>query len=166
MTRPGRPFSTWTVPPGTAPGAPAGGAPDAGGASADSLPPISPAQPWTRRARPITRLPRPRLVIGGVSDQHGLRHRVVAVVGKREEHPPASLGLRDRATPAAQHHGGRLPALAPHLELAPLHAHAEPGAERLEGRLLGREARGQVGNGIAAPSAVLELLLGEHPLQE
>ena len=52
------------------------------------------------------------------------------------------------------------------LELAPVHTHAEPGAQRLERRLLGREARGEVGNGIAAAPAVGDLVIGEHAAEE
>src|SRR5512134_3996797 len=126
MTNPGRPCSTWTLPR-------TGRAADGAGAetSADSFPAISPAQPWTRRARPTTRLPRPRLVIGAVPDQHRLRHRVVTVVGERDQHLAAAPRQGDRPAPAVERHGRRLPPLAAHLELAPVHAHAEPGAERL-----------------------------------
>src|SRR5437879_3068739 len=162
MTIPGRPFSTWTDP-AIGPAGPAGAA---GGASAESLPAISPAQPWTTRVSPSATLAAPRLVIGAVPDQHGLRHRVVAVVGEREEHLPAALGERDLARAARELHGGRLAPLPPHLELAPVHPHAQPGAEGLEGRLLRGEARREVGNGIAAAAAVGDLLLGEHPLEE
>src|SRR5216683_1971935 len=111
MTNPGRPFSTWTDP-AIGPAGPAGAA---GGASAESLPAISPAQPWTTRASPSATLAAPRLVIGAVPDQHGLRHRVLAVVGEGEEHPGAALAegleggllrrearreVRDRIAPA------------------------------------------------------------------
>src|SRR6266545_5628318 len=162
MTSPGRPFSTCTLPPGAA--VRGAGMAGAGGASADSFPAISPAQPWTRRARPTTRLPGPRLVISGIIDQHGLRHRVLAIMGQREQDAPAALGERDRAALAVQGHGGSLPALAANLELTPVHTHAEPGAERLEGGLLGREASREVRDRIAAAPAIRDLLLGEHPL--
>src|SRR6266851_8237513 len=128
MTIPGRPFSTWTDP-AIGPAGPAGAA---GGASAESLPAISPAQPWTTRASPSATLAAPRLVIGAVPDQHGLRHRVLAVVGEGEEHPRAALGEGDLARAAGEHHGGGLAALAPYLELAPLHPHAKARAEGLE----------------------------------
>src|SRR5688500_17303490 len=137
MTKPGRPFSTCTVPPGT--GVRGVGVAGAGGASAESFPVISPAQPWTRRARPTTRLPGPRLVIRGVADQHRLRHRVLAIVGEREQPTGATLGQGDGGARAVERHGGGLPTLAPDLELAPAHAHAETGPERLERGLLGRE---------------------------
>src|SRR5262245_25785794 len=159
ITRPARPFSAWTSPFAVLDGG-------ASVVSAGSLPVISPAQPDERRARPIPRLARPRLVIGGVADQHRLRHRILAVVGQREQDAPASLRLGDLPASAAQHHRRRLTPLPPHLQLSPVHAHAEPGAQGLEGGLLGREAGGQVRDGIAAPAAVGDLVLGEHALQE
>src|SRR2546429_150425 len=60
----------------------------------------------------------------------------------------------------------RLAALAPHLELAPLDAQPEAGAERLHPGLLGREAGGEVRHRIAAGAAVRDLLLGEDAAQE
>src|SRR4026209_1988345 len=122
ITRPARPFSAWTSPFAVL----------AGGTSvvsAGSSPVITPAQPDERRARPIPRLARPRLVIGGVGDQHRLRHRVLAVVGEREQDAPTPLRLGALPTPSAQHHRRGLAAFAAHLELAPVHAHAEPGAQ-------------------------------------
>src|SRR4029453_6866276 len=91
ITRPARPFSAWTSPLAVFDGG-------ASVVSAGSLPVISPAQPGEMRARPIPRLARPRLVIGGVGDQHRLRHRVLAVVGQREQDRPAPP--RPRALPA------------------------------------------------------------------
>src|SRR4029453_1547391 len=139
------------------------------GASAvgtDALPPMSPAQPERRSARPRTRLGAPHRGIRRVSDEERLGHRIVAIMTQREQYARGSFGAGDRLRPTPQHHGGRLAALAAHLELAPVHAHAEPGAQRLERRLLGREARGQVGNGIAPAPAVGDLVIGEHTTQE
>src|SRR6185295_14357778 len=162
ITIPGRPFSTSTEP-AIGPAGPAGAVI---GASAESLPAISPAQPWTTRASPSATLAAPRLVIGAVPDQHGLRHRVLAVVGEREEHPRAALGERDLARAAGERHGGSLTALAPDFQLAPVHSHAQARAEGLEGRLLRCEARREVRDRIAPPPAIGDLLLGEHPLEE
>src|SRR5258708_23495141 len=162
MANAGRRVSTWTEP-AIARAGPAGAA---GGASAESVPAISAAQPWTTRASPSATLAAPRLVIGAVPDQHGLRHRVLAVVGEGEEHPGAALGEGDLARAAGEHHGGGLAALAPHLELAPVHPHAQARAEGLEGGLLRPEARREVRDRIAPAPAVGDLLLGEDPLEK
>src|SRR3984893_5147840 len=161
-TIPGRPFSTW-MDPVIGPAGPVGAT---AGSSAESLPVISPAQPWTTRASPSATLAAPRLVIGAVSDQHGLRHRVLAVVGEGEQHLHAALGERDGARAPGERHGGSLTALAPHLELAPVDPHAQAGAEGLEGGLLRREARREVRDRIAPAPAVGDLLLGEDPLEK
>ena len=47
--------------------------------------------------------------IGGAGDQHGLRHRVVAVVRQGQEHAVAALGERERAAPPGEHHARRAP---------------------------------------------------------
>src|SRR5260370_41980237 len=86
-TIPGRPFSTWTDP-AIGPTEPAGAT---AGASAESLPAISPAQPWTTRASPSATLAAPRLVIGAVPDHHGHRHPVLPLGGQVTEHPPPAL---------------------------------------------------------------------------
>ena len=52
------------------------------------------------------------------------------------------------------------------LEVAPAHAETQAGAERLGGRLLGREARGEVRHGVAPGPAVGDLALGEDAAQE
>src|SRR5258705_7580088 len=132
----------------------------------DALPPMSPAQPERRSARPRTRLGAPRRDIRRVSDQKRLGHRIVAIMTQREQHARGSFGAGDGLRPPSQHHGGRLAALPAHLELTPVHAHAEPGAQRLERRLLGREARGEVGNGIAPAPAVGDLVIGEDATEE
>src|SRR5262245_36914870 len=100
------------------------------------------------------------------TDQHGLRHGVVAVVGEREQHAVAAPGVRDAPGAAAQDHGRRLAALSPHLELAPPYTHREAGAERLERRLLGGETSGVVLDGIAPALAIGNLTVGEDAPKE
>src|SRR4051812_35577207 len=103
---------------------------------------------------------------GDVVDQHRLGDRVVAVVAQREEHAlgAARAGELTRASVQDQHR--RAAALSPDLELAPVHAEAQPGAERLEPRLLRGEARGEVRHGILAAAAVRDLVVGEDAVQE
>ena len=60
----------------------------------------------------------------------------------------------------------RLASRPAHLHLAPAHPHREPGAERLQRRLLRGEAGGQVLGRIVAPERVGELRLGEDALEE
>ena len=48
------------------------------------------------------------------------------------------------------------------LGVLPGHSAREPGADRLEGRLLGGETRGQVGQRVLVPAAVLQLGRGEQ----
>src|SRR6266446_6623422 len=119
------------------------------------------AQPDRRRERAAT-LRSARLVI----DQHRLGARVLAIVRQREQHSPPPTRLADRARPAGEHEDRRLAPLPPHFELAPADAEAEPGAERLEARLLRREPGGQVRDGVPARATVGELLLGEDALEE
>src|SRR5262249_40103555 len=127
---------------------------------------IMPAQPLISAVSPATRLLTARRAIEPIADQHGLRDRIVAVVRERHEDAIAAPGAGDRAAGAAQHHRGRSAPLAPHLELAPGDAHREPGAQRLERRLLRCEPCRQVGNGIPAPTAVGDLLVREHAAEE
>src|SRR5207302_2393234 len=103
-----------------------------------------------------------RLVI----DQHRLGARVLAIVRQREQHSPPPTRLADRARPAGEHEDRRLAPLPPHFELAPADAEAEPGAERFEAGLLGREPGGEVRDGVPARPTVGELLLGEDALEE
>src|SRR5215813_9207758 len=104
--------------------------------------------------------------ISRVPDEEGLGHRVVAIVREREQHARGTLGAGKGAGASRQHHGGRLAPLAAHLELSPLHPHAEPGAEGLQGRLLRSEAGGQVRDRIAAAAAVGDLVLGEDAAEK
>src|SRR4030095_3443466 len=83
-----------------------------------------------------------------------------------QQQAPAAAGEAELARAAVKHERGRLPALAAHLELAPLDAQPQTGAERLHARLLGREASGEVRHRVAARAAVGDLLLGEHAAQE
>src|SRR5713226_4142952 len=129
------------------------------GSAACSLP-NSPAHPWRSMARLSTRLPAPLRFIRGISDEHGLGQGVVAIMREREQHAPGPLGQGPAA--AGEHHHRRLSPLAPHLELLPLDPHAKPRAQRLERGLLRREARGEMGNGIAAAPAVGDLVFGEY----
>src|SRR5438445_1392933 len=98
--------------------------------------------------------------------EHRLRERVVAVVGQGQQHVTAAAGQTQLARAAVEHQARRLAALAADLEIAPAHAEAQPAAERLRGRLLGREARGEVGHGIAPRAAVGDLALREDAAQE
>src|ERR1700737_1781484 len=81
-----------------------------------------PGRPFSSstRASPSTTVAGARLVLGPGPDQHGLRHRVLAVVGEGEQHLHAALGECDGARAPGERHGGSLTALAPHLELAPV----------------------------------------------
>src|SRR2546428_4948998 len=114
---------------------------------------------------PVVTLTSCRSRIG--SDEHGLRHRVLAVVREREQEPvAAAAGAADLLRASAQDEHGRLPALAAHLELAPVDTQPQPGAERLEARFLGGEARSEVLGGVATGLAVGDLAIGEDAAKE
>src|SRR5262245_20180930 len=89
-----------------------------------------------------------------VAHQNRLRERIVTIVGQRQQHPAPALAQADLPGSAGQNERGRFLALAAHLELAPVHAHREAGAQRLEARLLRGEARRAVGSRITAGSTV------------
>src|SRR5215475_11455101 len=127
---------------------------------------MNPAQPDSPSARARTRLAAPRRRISCVPDEEGLGHRVVAIVREREQHERGALGAGGEPGTSRQHHRGRLAPLAADLELPPLDAHAEPGAEGLQGRLLRGEACGQVRDRIATAAAVSDLVLGEDAAEK
>src|SRR5688572_19873812 len=93
--------------------------------------------------------------------EHRLGDRVLAFVAERQEHPAPAPGEPKLARAPGEHERRRLAPLAPHLQLAPAHAESEPGAERLEARLLGGEACGEVRHGVAPRATVCDFLLGE-----
>src|SRR5262245_50881756 len=138
MTRPGRPLRTRTRP---------GLLGMSDGVLASCLSSERPAHPWRSMTRLTTRRGpcRRRLreasltnlsgslrVIARGRDEHGLRERVVAVVGEGEEHLTGALRQRDRPAAPTQDHPRGLAALASHFHLAPLDTHPEPRAQGLE----------------------------------
>src|SRR5207249_1336483 len=123
------------------------------------------AQP-NRTSGPAATLTSRRSPVRVIVHEHRLRERVVAVVGQGQQHVTAAAGQTQLARAAVEHQARRLAALAADLEIAPAHAEAQPAAERLRGRLLGREARGEVGHGIAPRAAVGDLALREDAAQE
>src|SRR6267143_424923 len=123
------------------------------------------AQP-NRTSDPAATLPSRRSPLRIIVHEHRLRERVVAVMRERQQHVAAAARQAQLARAAVQHEAGRLAALAMDLEVAPAHAETQAGAERLGGRLLGREARGEVRHGVAPGPAVGDLALGEDAAQE
>src|SRR6267143_6545424 len=101
-----------------------------------------------------------------IAHEHSLRQRIFPFVAEREQHAAPAPRPPDLLRPSEEHELRRLAALAAHLELAPVHAQPQPGAERLQPRLLRRKACREVRHGIAPRAAVGDLLRGEDALQE
>src|SRR5258706_15625536 len=101
-----------------------------------------------------------------VAHQYRLRERIFSFVRQREQQAAPAPALPDLSRAPRQDERRRLFPFPANLELAPADAEAQSGAQGLEPRFLGREARGEVRRRIAPPAAVGDLALGEHALQE
>jgi hypothetical protein len=109
---------------------------------------------------------RGRRVRAIVVDEHRLGQSIVALVREGQQHALTTTSTTDLARATGKDQRGRLAALAPHLELAPVDAEAQAGAESLESSLLGREARGEVLSRITTSPAVGDLPFGEDATEE
>lgn len=88
-------------------------------------------------------------------------HRRAGLVRQAHVRPSAAPGLERRPGAAVQHESGRLALAATHLDVRPLHS-LQPGPERLDERLLGREPGSEALGGARTIATALQLTVGEQ----
>src|SRR5689334_17490480 len=123
------------------------------------------AQP-TRMSEPAATLTSRARAIRLIVHEHRLRERVVTVVRQGEQHVVTAARQAQLSCASMQDEPRRLAAVTAHLEVAPAHAEAQPGAQRLRGRLFGGEARGKVRHRIPPGTTVGDLAVGEDTAEK